>query len=271
MQVALVQLSATTDADTNRALVDDVLGTLGPRDGLDLVVLPEATMRDFGTSDDDLRGAAEPLDGAFAAQLAGHAARLGAHVVAGGFESRHDAAGAADLPYNVLLAFAPDGTLVTTYRKIHLYDSFGYAESERLAPGQIAPAVFEVAGRRVGLMTCYDLRFPEMARMLVDAGADVLCVPAAWVRGPLKEDHWSTLLRARAIENTVDVVAADQCGKYVGHSMVVDPLGVVVASAGEEPAIVRATLSAERLERARTTNPSLANRRIGVTHEVVAP
>ncbi|MFD1824387.1 carbon-nitrogen hydrolase family protein [Mumia zhuanghuii] len=271
MQVALVQLSATTDADTNRALVDDVLGTLGPRDGLDLVVLPEATMRDFGTSDDDLRGAAEPLDGAFAAQLAGHAARLGAHVVAGGFESHHDAAGAADLPYNVLLAFAPDGTLVTTYRKIHLYDSFGYAESERLAPGQIAPAVFEVAGRRVGLMTCYDLRFPEMARMLVDAGADVLCVPAAWVRGPLKEDHWSTLLRARAIENTVDVVAADQCGKYVGHSMVVDPLGVVVASAGEEPAIVRATLSAERLERARTTNPSLANRRIGVTHEVVAP
>ncbi|WP_370617143.1 carbon-nitrogen hydrolase family protein [Mumia sp. Pv 4-285] len=264
MQVALVQLSATTDAATNRTLVDDVLSTLGPHDGLDLVVLPEATMHGFGDPSYDLRGAAEPLDGPFSALLAGHAKRLGAHVVAGGFEPRVDDSGEPDLPYNVLLALAPDGTLAASYRKIHLYDSFGYAESERLAPGEITPVVLDVAGRRVGLMTCYDLRFPELARMLVDAGADVLCVPAAWMRGPLKEDHWQTLLRARAIENTVDVVAAGQCAPYVGHSMVVDPLGVVVAAAGEEPAVVRATLSAERLQRARATNPSLANRRIGV-------
>lgn len=262
MQVALVQLSATTDAATNRTLVDDVLGTLGPHDGLDLVVLPEATMHDFGDGSLDLSAVAEPLDGPFAELLAAHARRLGAYVVGGGFEARPASAGGPGLPYNVLLAFAPDGSLAASYRKIHLYDSFGYAESERLAAGEIAPAVLEVAGRRVGLMTCYDLRFPEMARMLVDAGADVLCVPAAWVRGPLKEDHWTTLLRARAIENTVDVVAADQCGKYVGLSMVVDPLGVVVASAGEEPTVVRAFLSTERLEGARATNPSLANRRI---------
>ncbi|KAA1424964.1 carbon-nitrogen hydrolase family protein [Mumia zhuanghuii] len=264
MQVALVQLSATTDAATNRTLVDDVLSTLGPHDGLDLVVLPEATMHGFGDPTDDLRDAAEPLDGPFATLIASHAERLGAHVVAGAFEPGADAAGEPGLPYNVLLAFAPDGTLTATYRKIHLYDSFGYAESERLAAGDIAPVVIDVAGRRVGLMTCYDLRFPELARMLVDAGADVLCVPAAWMRGPLKEDHWTTLLRARAIENTVHVVAAGQGSPYVGHSMAIDPLGVVVAAAGEEPAVVRATLSAERLARARSTNPSLANRRIGV-------
>ncbi|MGH1564518.1 carbon-nitrogen hydrolase family protein [Mumia sp. DW29H23] len=264
MQVALVQLSATTDAAANRTSVDDVLGTFGPHDGLDLVVLPEGTMHDFGDPSHDLRSAAEPLDGPFATLLADHAKRLGAYVVAGAFEARADASGEPDLPYNVLLAFAPDGTLAASYRKIHLYDSFGYAESERLVAGDVAPVVLDVAGRRVGLMTCYDLRFPEMARMLVDAGADVLCVPAAWVRGPLKEDHWTTLLRARAIENTVDVLAADQYGKYVGHSMVVDPLGVVVAAAGEEAAVVRASLSVDRLGRARSTNPSLANRRIGV-------
>lgn len=259
MQVALVQLAATTDAEANRTSVDAVLSTLDPTDDLDLVVLPEATMRDFGAPGDDLRGTAEPLDGPFATVLASHAKRLGAHVIAGTFEPSEEPDG---LPYNTLLALAPDGSLAGTYRKIHLYDSFGYAESDRLGAGALAPVVLDVADRRVGLMTCYDLRFPEMARMLVDAGADVLCVPAAWVRGPLKEDHWTTLLRARAIENTVDVVAADQTGAYVGHSMAVDPLGVVVASAGESDGIVRATLSSDRLAYARSTNPSLANRRI---------
>ena len=112
MQVALVQLSATTDAATNRTLVDDVLGTLGPHDGPDLVVLPEATMHDFGDGSLDLGAVAEPLDGPFAELLAAHARRLGAYVVGGGFEARPSSTGGPGLPYNVLLAFAPDGSLV---------------------------------------------------------------------------------------------------------------------------------------------------------------
>jgi len=113
------------------------------------------------------------------------------------------------------------------------------------------------------LMTCYDLRFPELGRLLVDQGAEVLVAPSAWVAGPRKADHWRTLVRARAIENTVYVVAAAQPGpRYTGLSMVVDPLGDVLVEAGDGPAVLRTTLDHEVLEEARRTNPSLANRRL---------
>ena len=152
------------------------------------------------------------------------------------------------------------------YRKIHLYDSFGYRESDRLLAGEhdpAAPALVELDGWRLGLMTCYDLRFPELARRLVDAGAEVLVVPAAWVAGERKVDHWRTLARARAIENTAYVVAAGQpAPRYSGHSLVVDPFGDVLAEAGEGADLVRADLDPARLAEARRTNPSLANRRL---------
>jgi len=266
MHVALVQMSAATDSATNRESVGHTLSELAAPGQLDLVVFPEGAMHDFGAADHALGAVAEPLDGPFVSLLADHARRLRTTVVAGIFERTEDAGerSVGALPYNTLVAIGPDGALVATYRKVHLYDSFGYRESERLAAGPLEPAVIDVADRRVGLMTCYDLRFPEHARLLVDAGADVLCVPAAWVRGPLKERHWMTLLVARAIENTVDVLATGQCGPaYIGHTCVIDPMGVVVAAAGEQPATVRAGLDRERLQDARRTNPSLANRRIG--------
>ena len=157
------------------------------------------------------------------------------------------------------------GAASAAYRKIHLYDSFGYRESDALTPGPLEPVTVDVDGFRLGLMTCYDLRFPELARALVDRGAEVLVVPAAWVAGPRKVDHWRTLVRARAIENTVYVVAAGQPGpRYAGHSLVVDPLGDVLAEADDGPALLRATLTRAALDAARATNPSLANRRLHV-------
>jgi predicted amidohydrolase len=115
-------------------------------------------------------------------------------------------------------------------------------------------------------MTCYDLRFPELARVLVDRGAQVLVAPSAWVAGPRKVEHWRTLVRARAIENTVYVVAAGQPGpRYTGHSLVVDPLGDLLAEAGDGPEVLRATLDSRVVDEARTTNPSLANRRLPST------
>jgi predicted amidohydrolase len=165
-------------------------------------------------------------------------------------------------PYNTLAVVDRDG-LQASYRKIHLYDSFGYRESDVLAPGPVTPLTFDLGGTTVGLMTCYDLRFPELARRLVDAGAEVILLPAAWVAGPRKVDHWTTLLRARAIENTTYVVGVGQPGpRYTGHSMVVGPLGDVLVEAGDGPDTLRADLDPAAVAEARRTNPSLANRRL---------
>ena len=253
LDVALVQAAADLAPEKNRSRLDE----LAPR-GADLVVFPEAFARDFGPVTDDLGPDAEPADGPFAAELARVAADRGSTVVAGMFEVAPDP-GAH--PFNTLVV--TDGDTQRTYRKIHLYDSFGYRESDRLSAGPLEPALVDVGGVPVGLMTCYDLRFPELARALVGAGAEVLVVPAAWVAGERKVDHWRTLVRARAIENTTYVVAAGQpAPRYCGHSLVVDPLGDVLAEAGEGEETVTARLERSVLERARETNPSLANRRM---------
>ncbi|MDQ3155530.1 MAG: carbon-nitrogen hydrolase family protein [Actinomycetota bacterium] len=257
MHIALIQFASTTDSAANRVAIDEMLGGLGAEDGLDLVVLPEGSMHDFGRPDDDLSAIAEPLDGPFVQLLVAHAQRLGATMIGGMFEATDG------LPFNTLVVIGPDGALLHTYRKIHLYDSFGYRESDRLRSGEIEPLVIDVAGHSVGLMTCYDLRFPELSRLLIDAGADVLVVPAAWVQGEIKLDHWTTLLRARAIENTVPVIAVGQCGeRYVGHSLVIDARGSIVDEAGPDPAILRNELDFAEVQRAREENPSLVNRRI---------
>jgi predicted amidohydrolase len=256
MRAYAVQFAATSDVDDNLAAIARAVASVS---GADLVVLPEASMHDFGRPDLPLGPVAQSIDGPYVAAIAGHARALRSTVVAGMFETAPDGA----RPYNTLVALGPDGSLLASYRKAHLYDSFGYRESDRLSPGEIHPVTVKVGEFVVGMMTCYDLRFPEYARLLVDAGADLLVVPAAWVRGPLKEDHWETLLRARAIENTVYVVAAAQSGSaYAGSSMVVDPMGVAVARLGDEPGVIGAELTLDRLREVRERNPSLANRRL---------
>lgn len=254
LRVAVVQEASGLDPTGNR----DRLRALVP-DDTDLVVLPEAFARDFGEPGSDVSPFAEPLDGPFAAEVEAVARERESTVVAGMFE-------AADEPTRPCNTLVVRGAASAEYRKIHLYDSFGYRESDALTAGPIEPVTVDVGGFRLGLMTCYDLRFPELARALVDDGAEVLVVPAAWVAGPRKVDHWRTLVRARAIENTVYVVAAGQPGpRYAGHSLVVDPLGDVLAEAEDGPALLRATLTRTGLDASRSANPSLANRRLPST------
>lgn len=254
MRVALVQLAAELDWSANVETVNRLTADVSA----DLLVLPEAVMHDFGPVDTPLGPAAQPVDGPFVTAIGELARKRDAAVVTGMFERSDD----PDRPYNTLIAVAPDGSVAATYRKTHLYDSFGYRESDRLRAGAPSAVVVELGGWRIGLLTCYDLRFPEHARALVDAGADVLLVPAAWVQGPLKEDQWMTLLRARAIENTVYVAAAAQCGRqYCGHSMLIDPMGVTVAALGEAEGVVTGEISADRLAAVRARNPALQHRR----------
>ncbi|MEZ0577310.1 carbon-nitrogen hydrolase family protein [Nocardioides sp. MH1] len=255
LRLALVQAASGLDPAANRSALD----RLAP-EGQDLVVFPEAFARDFGEVGSDVSDDAEDLGGPFATEVARVAAARGGAVVAGMFERSDDPA----RPYNTLVM---RGSAEASYRKVHLYDSFGHRESDRLTAGPVAPTVVDVAGWRVGLMTCYDLRFPELTRRLVDEGAELVVVPAAWVAGPRKVHHWRTLVTARAIENTVYVAAVGQpAPRYTGHSMVVDPLGDVVAEAdagdAAEPVVVTAEIDRAVLDAARRTNPSLANRRL---------
>ena len=254
LRVAVWQHASDLDPAVNRAALARV-GELAAT--VDLVVLPEAFARDFGEPGSDLVPYAEPLDGPFATALGDLAATHDAAVLAGMFER----SGGDAKPYNTLVLAAPGRQ--TTYRKIHLYDSFGYRESETLSAGPTRPVTAALGDVHVGLMTCYDLRFPELARALSSEGVDVLVVPAAWVAGPGKVAQWQTLLRARAIENVCWVVAAAQPGpRYCGHSMVVSPTGEVVAEAGDGDEVLHATLDLRTVDEARGVNPSLANRRM---------
>lgn len=253
LRLRLVQWASDLDPARNRTRLESLANAY---EAVDVVVLPEAFARDFGPAEDSLAPHAEEVDGPFGDAVTDLAHRLDATVVAGMFETSDD----PQRPYNTLLV---RGAVEAGYRKIHLYDSFGYRESDRLLAGSTDPVVVDVAGWRVGLMTCYDLRFPELARALVDAGAEVLVVPAAWVAGDRKVDHWRTLVRARAIENTVFVVAVAQpAPRYCGHSMVVDPLGDVLVEGGADEAVLDALIERGTLESARETNPSLTNRRL---------
>ena len=249
VSIALVQAASSLDPTENEQALD----ALAPYDA-DLIVFPEAYARDFGSIGSDLGPYAQPIDGPFGTEVARVAMDRGATVIAGMFEQAAD-----DRPLNTLLI---RGAANAEYRKIHLYDSFGYRESDSVQHGPITPTVIDVNGLPVGLMTCYDLRFPELARALVERGAELIVVPAAWTPGTDKVTHWETLLRARAIENTVFVAGVGQpAPRYCGHSMVVDPAGHVLAEAGPDAAIVSGTIDRERLEDVRATNPSLANRR----------
>lgn len=261
LAVAVAQFAPGDDVAANLAELERLARAAVGR-GARLVVFPEYSMYFTPELGDAMVAAAEPVDGAFVRALGALAGELGVHLVAGMLERTSDPVRFS----NTLVALDGDGRLVATYRKQHLYDAFGQHESVRVVPGPLDdPEVFAVDGFTVGMQTCYDLRFPEVTRRLVDAGAELVLVPAEWVRGPLKEHHWRTLATARAIENTVYLAAADQTPPVaVGTSFVLDPMGVELAALGEQPGIAVAWLERDRLEQVRRVNPALALRRYRV-------
>lgn len=259
--VAVAQFAPTADAAENLARIRNLALTAASR-GATLVVFPEYSSYFVPELGQALVDAAEPLDGTFVAGLASLAAELRIHIVAGVVEKIAEASRFS----NTLVAVAPSGALVARYSKLHLYDAFGASESTWVREGEIAPPqTFAFAGFTVGLQTCYDLRFPEVTRRLVDEGVTLVVVPSEWVRGPLKEHHWRTLVTARALENTVYVAAADHSPPIgVGNSMIVDPMGVEIATIGEEIGIASAVVAPSRVAQARAVNPAVALRRFRV-------
>ncbi|MFG2000056.1 carbon-nitrogen hydrolase family protein [Spirillospora sp. NPDC048911] len=263
MRVALCQIVVGDDPKDNlRTALDAIAEAAATPGGADLAVLPEATVVRFGN---DLAAAAEPLDGPFVTALREAAREHGTAVVAGVFEPAPEGR-----VYNTVVGIDATGALAGAYRKIHLFDAFGDRESDDVAPGG-EPVVLDLAGTRIGIITCYDVRFPELARALVDRGAEMLVVPAAWAQGVFKEEHWTTLVRARAIENTAWVVAVDKAPDRtrpprgapggVGRSQLIDPMGTVVADLGPFPAVRVADLDPAVTAQVRKFLPALSHRR----------
>ena len=261
MRIALCQLPGNSDPGVNLRRVRDALRDAAVS-GADLAVFPEATMARFGS---DLRAAAEPLDGPFCSDLAEAAKETGVALVAGVFEPAP-----GERVYNTAVLIDGDGTLVASYRKLHLFDAFTQRESDLVAPGD-AVVVTMLGGVPVGPQICYDIRFPELTRALAVGGAALVTVSAAWQAGLFKEEHWVTLLRARAIENTVWIAAVGQvpdpdekptrAPTGVGRSMLIDPLGVVRSDLGPSAGVAVTNADMSLVDTVRATLPSLANRR----------
>ncbi len=257
--IAVAQFAPGIDGAENLETITGLAEAAVVR-GASLVVFPEYSSH-FSTEMESWHSAAQELNGEFVTAVGALAERLGIHIVAGLIETAD-----ATRVHNALVALAPTGAVVAVYRKMHLYDAFGQRESDWVEPGAIeSPQLFDWEGFTVGLQTCYDIRFPEVTRRLVDAGAVLVLVPSEWVRGPLKEHHWRTLLTARALENTIYVAAADHAPPVgVGNSMVLDPMGVELATIGDEPGIAVAMLDSARIDSVREINPTLALRRFGI-------
>lgn len=265
LRVAVVQNNARSDkqANLNRAeeLIDAAAAT-----GARLVALPEYVS--FLGVTEDHPEVGESIPGPTSERFAGLARKHDIYLLGG---SIHETSGTPGLFYNTSVLYGPDGSILARYRKIHLFDidisgNVSANESSSILPGDEV-VTGEIDGHIAGLTICYDLRFPELYRLLALAGAEILFVPAAFTMFTGK-DHWEVLLRARAIENQAYVIAPDQIGKHdpndaqcYGNSMIIDPWGTVIARASDREGVISAELDFDLLRNIRKQLPSLANRR----------
>lgn len=261
MRVAAVQLNSTADKARNLATAERLVRAAAA-DGAELVALPEKW--NLLADAERLLAGAEPLDGPSLGAAREWARALGVHLLAGSICERGEERG-----QNTSVLIGPGGEDLAVYRKIHMFDvdagGVSYRESAYESAGsEIVSA--PLGDLTLGLTICYDLRFPELFRILALRGARVLSVPAAFTMATGR-DHWEVLLRARAIENQVFVLAPNQVGRAephyesFGRSAIVDPWGVVLATAPDEECFVAADLDLAAQERVRESLPALANRR----------
>ena len=261
-RVALAQILAGPDPQANLDLVAEQVDRAAEA-GAALVVFPEATMRCFGLP---LIPIAEPVDGPWATRLRGIADDAGLVVVAGMFTP-----GAGGRVRNTLRAVGPG--VDAHYDKIHLFDAFGFRESDTVEPGT-EPVMIKVGDVAIGLTTCYDVRFPGLYTTLAEPGAQIICVAASWGAGPGKVEQWRLLTRARALDSTTFVVAAGQADPAVdgteqrgsaptgtGFSAAISPRGEVLDELGPERGLLVTDLDLDQVETARAAIPVLANRR----------
>lgn len=228
----------------------------------DVMVFPELFMSFFpvGTDHEITLGTAQTLDGPFVTGMRELARQYHTWLIFGMNEAVEDPADNRN--YNATVVVNSEGELVSSYRKTHLYDAFGYKESDTNKPGDRFFEPIETPFGKIGLFVCYEVRFPEVARYQRSKGADIIIMPTAWAAGKLKSLHFRTLITARAIENTVYMLACDQCcPDCIGESVAVDPMGVPVASAGEAETLMAVHIDLDRVDEVRAKLPAYKDRR----------
>ena len=276
---AMVQMGAAADPAENLRKAERFVAEAMELCAPDLIVFPENCMSD---AEGDIRTKnawAQELDGPFVSGMQRLARENGVYIVFGmrekaegtdnakaanvDVDAAKDAEGDEDLRvYNTVVMLDDKGGVVSTYRKTHLYDAFGHKESDAVKAGDALFEPVETPFGKIGLFVCYEVRFPEVARDQRAKGAEIILMPTAWVKGDMKSLHFETLVRARAIENTVFLLACDQySGTRMGESLAVDPMGVTLASGGEGEKVIPVFIDTDRIAEVRRKLPSYEDRR----------
>jgi deaminated glutathione amidase len=261
-RIALAQITSSTEKTANLKLAKQLIGEAKNK-GARMIAFPEFLMAfSPGTqSAEELAEISETLDGPFTQSLREATKAANIETLATIYEK-------SDVPgrvYDTSLWIDTSGHLSAVYRKLHLYDALGFKESDKFLAGSELAQPFKSTIGVIGMMICYDLRFPELSRLLTLMGAEILVSPSGWVQGDMKVEHWQTMVRARALENGCYVIAPDQVGNiYIGHSMVVDPFGRVVIDMGERQDLAIVDLDLPMVGEVREKLPLLKNRRADI-------
>lgn len=261
-KIALVQFKADVDKYKNLKKITKYVFDAAKR-GAKLCAFPEFMMcyTPSSQSPKDLANLAETITGEFVSTLSKTAKQNSIQVVGTIYEKSP----MVNRVYDTSFLINENGKVVSKYRKIHLYDALGMKESKKLYAGSHISKPIKTTVGIIGMMICYDLRFPEMARTLTSAGSEFLVVPSAWVKGEMKEEHWVTINRTRAIENGCYVIAPDQVGNiYCGRSLVIDPYGKILLDMKKKEGIGIVDVSRERIKQVREKLPLLKNRRTDI-------
>lgn len=268
-RIALAQITSATEKAKNLKLAQDLIREAKSK-GARAIAFPEFLMAYSPSSQsaEELVRVAESAEGPFTRTLCEAASNNHIDVLA----TIYEISNVPHRVYDTAIWINGNGKPVAVYRKLHLYDALGFKESDKFLAGDEVTAPVKSDVGQCGIMICYDLRFPELARILTLMGANVLLAPSGWVQGEKKIEHWHTMVRARALENGCYVIAPDQVGNiYIGHSLVVDPFGNIVVDMKEDEGLSLVELDLTLVAETREKLPLLKNRRVDVYSKYIAP
>lgn len=261
-KIAVIQMQARNDKDANLKKILKYI-SLAASKGAEACAFPEFMMCFTPSSQSaaSLAKISEKIDGKFVSDICREAKKNSIQVIGTFYEKSPK----RNRVYDTSFITSKTGKILSVYRKIHLYDALGFKESKKLYHGSSIAKPVKTSIGKMGMMICYDIRFPEMSRILASSGSQILFVPSAWVQGEMKEEHWIAMNKARAIENGCYVISPDQVGNiYCGRSLVVDPFGKILLDMKKRQGISIVDISLDQVKKVRTKLPLLQNRRTDI-------